>query len=416
MWCVSEMTPTSGIEFLVWLLIVAAIIAMLAKRLKIPYTVSLVLGGLLLGVIQLPILSPLQPGHRPDWLTPDVILILFLPALVFEGSVKLDVRDLLRNSVPLLLLAHVGVLLAALVTGYLVHRLIGLPVLIALLFGCIISATDPISVLAIFKDLRVDKRLSLIMEGESLLNDGTAVVLFGILFGAIAAEKLTVPKGIEQYFLAVAGGAVLGSALGYLASRITGTVDDPQIEITLTTILAYGSYLLAFHLHLSGVIATASAGLMLGNFGAKRGMSAGTRTAMQSFWEYISFVMNSLVFLLIGLEIHVRELLQNWASVLLAIGAVFLGRALSVYLLVPLSNRFAEKIPIRWQHVAVWGGLRGALALALALSLTTAFPYREQILNLTFGVVIFSILVQGLTIKPLVRILQLANGDDAKAA
>jgi CPA1 family monovalent cation:H+ antiporter len=416
MWCVSEMTPTSGIEFLLWLLIVAAIIAMLAKRLRIPYTVSLVLGGLLLGVIQLPILSPLQPGHRPDWLTPDVILILFLPALVFEGSVKLDVRELLRNSVPLLLLANVGVLLAALVTGYLVHWLIGLPVLIALLFGCIISATDPISVLAIFKDLRVDKRLSLIMEGESLLNDGTAVVLFGILFGAIVAERLAVPKGIEQYFLAVAGGAVLGSILGYLASRITGTVDDPQIEITLTTILAYGSYLLAFHLHLSGVIATASAGLMLGNFGAKRGMSAGTRTAMQSFWEYISFVMNSLVFLLIGLEIHVRELLQNWASVLLAIGAVLLGRALSVYLLVPLSNRLAEKIPLRWQHVAVWGGLRGALALALALSLTAAFPYREQILNLTFGVVIFSILVQGLTIKPLVRILKLANGDDAKVA
>jgi CPA1 family monovalent cation:H+ antiporter len=416
MWCVSEMTPTSGIEFLVWLLIVAAIIAMLAKRLRIPYTVSLVLGGLLMGVMQLPVLSPLQPGHRPDWLTPDVILILFLPALVFEGSVKLDVRELLRNSIPLLLLANAGVLLAALVTGYLVHWLIDLPVLIALLFGCIISATDPISVLAIFKDLRVDRRLSLIMEGESLLNDGTAVVLFGILFGVIAAEKLTVPKGIEQYLLAVAGGAVLGSALGYLASRVTGTVDDPQIEITLTTILAYGSYLLAFHLHLSGVIATASAGLMLGNFGAKRGLSAGTRTAMQSFWEYISFVMNSLVFLLIGLEIHVRELLQNWASVLLAIGAVFLGRAFSVYLLVPLSNRFAEKIPLRWQHVAVWSGLRGALALALALSLTTAFPYREQILNLTFGVVIFSILVQGLTIKPLVRILKLANGDDAKAA
>jgi len=400
----------------VWLLIVAAIIAMLAKRLRIPYTVSLVLGGLLLAAIQLPILSPLQPGQRPDWLTPDVILILFLPALVFEGSVKLDVRELLRNSVPLLLLANAGVLLAALVTGYLVHWLIGLPVLIALLFGCIISATDPISVLAIFKDLRVDKRLCLIMEGESLLNDGTAVVLFGILFGAIVAEKLTVPKGIQQYFLAVAGGAVLGSALGYLASRITGTVDDPQIEITLTTILAYGSYLLGFHLHLSGVIATASAGLMLGNFGAKRGMSAGTRTAMQSFWEYISFVMNSLVFLLIGLEIHVRELLQNWASVLFAIGAVLLGRALAVYLLVPLSNRFAEKIPLRWQHVAVWGGLRGALALALALSLTTALPYRDQILNLTFGVVIFSILVQGLTIKPLVRILKLANGDDAKAA
>jgi CPA1 family monovalent cation:H+ antiporter len=119
---------------------------------------------------------------------------------------------------------------------------------------------------------------------------------------------------------------------------------------------------------------------------------------------------------LIGLEIHVRELLQNWTSVLLAIGAVLLGRLLSVYLLVPLSNRFAEKIPIRWQHVAVWGGLRGALALALALSLNSAFPHREQILNLTFGVVIFSILVQGLTIKPLLKLLKLANGDTAAPA
>ena len=412
------MTPSSVIEFLIWLLFAAAIIAMLAKRLRIPYTVSLVVGGLLLGVIRIPIpmLSPLQAGHRPDWLTPDMILILFLPALVFEGSVKLDVRDLIRDSVPLLLLANAGVLLAALVTGYLVHWLIGLPLLIALLFGSIISATDPISVLAIFKDLRVDKRLSLIMEGESLLNDGTAVVLFGILFGAVVAEKLSVPKSVEQYVLAVVGGAILGSTLGYLASRMTETADDPQVEITLTTILAYGSYLFAYHLHLSGVIATASAGLMLGNFGSKEGISPRARIAIQSFWEHISFVMNSLVFLLIGLEIHVRELLQNWTSVLLAIGAVLLARILSVYLLVPLSNRFAEKIPFRWQHVAVWGGLRGALALALALSLNSAFPYREQILNLTFGVVIFSILVQGLTIKPLVKLLRLANGDDATPA
>jgi len=142
-------------------------------------------------------------------------------------------------------------------------------------------------------------------------------------------------------------------------------------------------------------------------------MSARTRTAMQSFWEYISFVMNSLVFLLIGLEIHVRELLHNLNSVALAIGGVLLGRALSVYLIVPLSNRFAETIPVRWQHLAVWGGLRGALALALALSLQSWFPYREQILNLTFGAVIFSILVQGLTIKPLLKLLKLANGDTA---
>ncbi len=349
------MTPSSAVEFLLWLLIVAAIIAMLAKRLRIPYTVSLVLGGLILGTIRLPVLSPLQPGQRPDWLTPDVILILFLPALVFEGSVKLEMRELLRNFSPLLLLANVGVLIAAVVTGCLVHWFIGLPILIALLFGSIISATDPISVLAIFRDLRVSKRLSLIMEAESLLNDGTAVVLFEIVLGAAVAERLSVPKAIGQYFLAVAGGAALGMILGYLAGRITETVDDPQIEITLTTILAYGSYLFAHHLHLSGVIATASAGMMLGNLELEKRMSARTRTAMQSFWEYISFVMNSLVFLLIGLEIHPRELVENWTSILFAIGAVLLGRVLSVYLLVPLSNLFAEKIPFRWQHVAVWG-------------------------------------------------------------
>ena len=410
------MTPTSGIEFLLWLLIAAAIIAILAKRLRIPYTVALVVGGLLLGTVRIPLLSPLQSGNRPDWLTPDVILILFLPALVFEGSVKLDLRELLRNSVPLLLLANAGVLLAAFATGYLVHWLIGLPVLVALLFGSIISATDPISVLAIFKDLKVNKRLSLIIEGESLLNDGTAVVLFGILFGAVVAETFSVPRGIAQYLLAVAGGAFLGSALGYVASRITGAVDDPQIEITLSTILAYGSYLLAFHLHLSGVIATASAGLILGNFGSKTGMSGRTRTAMESFWEYVSFVMNSLVFLLIGLEIHVRQLLRNWTLVTLAVAAMLLGRFLSVYLLIPLSNRFSEKLSFRWQSVIVWGGLRGALALALALSLPSTFPYREQILDLTFGVVIFSIVVQGLTIKPLLQLLKLTSGDTATKA
>ncbi len=403
------MTANSAVEFLIWLLIAASIIAVIAERLRIPYTVSLVLGGLLLGALRLPILSPLQPGHRPDWLTPDVILILFLPALVFEGSIKIDVRHLIKNGVPLLLLATLGVLMATLVTGFMVHWTIGLPVLMALLFGSIISATDPISVLAIFKDLKVEKRLSLLVEAESLLNDGTAVVLFEILLAGVIAGKLNLLNGVGQFFVAIAGGAALGFALGYLASKITETIDDPQIEITLTTILAYGSYLLAHHLHLSGVIATGAAGVMVGNFGAKRGMSARTRTAIESFWEYVSFVMNSLIFLLIGLEVRLGQLMQAWQPVLFAIAAVLLGRMLSVYALVPVSNLFAETIPLRWQHVAVWGGLRGSLALAIALSLDSALPYRDEILNLTFGIVVFSILVQGLTIKPFLRILGIQN-------
>jgi len=401
-------TATSAVEFLIWLLIAASAIAMLAKRLRAPYTVALVAGGLMLSALRLPHLSPLNPGQRPDWLTPDVILIVFLPALVFEGSVKLNVRDLLRNSAPLLLLANVGVLLAALVTGYLVHWITGLPVEIALLFGAIISATDPISVLAIFKDLRMDKRLSLIVEGESLLNDGTAAALFQIVLAGVISGHLGVSKGLGQFLFAVLGGAVLGSFLGYAASRLTRTIDDPELQITVTAVVAYSSYLLAYQLHLSGIIATASAGLIVGNLGT-RNCSTQTKTALESFWAYVAFLMNSLVFLLIGLEIHVDALLRSWRPVLLTVGAVLVGRALSVYLLVPVSNTLTEKIPLRWQHVIVWGGLRGALALALALSLDSTFPERVRVLDLTFGVVVFSILVQGLTIKPLLKILRLAS-------
>ena len=405
------MTPGTAVEFLIWLLLAASVIALLAERLRIPYTVSLVFGGLLLGALRLPVLSPLQAGHRPDWLTPDVILIVFLPALVFEASVKIDVRNLKREFVPLFLLVTVGVLMAAVVTGYLVHWATGLPVLMALLFGSIISATDPISVLAIFKDLKTSARLSLLIEGESLLNDGTAVVLFQVLLAGIVAGNLSIARGGGHFILAVLLGAGIGFSLGYVASKITATVDDPQIEITLTTIVAYGSYLLAYHLHLSGIIATGAAGLMVGNFGAKTSMSPRTLAAMQSFWEYVAFVMNSLVFLLIGLEVHIGALLHAWRPLLFAIAAVLIGRALSVYTLVPFSNLFATRIPFRWQHVAVWGGLRGALALALALSLDSTLPYRAQILDMTFGVVIFSILVQGLTMKPFLKMLKIANGN-----
>ncbi|MGH9438384.1 MAG: cation:proton antiporter, partial [Terriglobia bacterium] len=240
------MATNHAIEFLIWLLIAASIIAVVAARLKIPYTVALVLGGLLIGSLhRLPMVQSFTQGNRPNWLTPDIVLILFLPPLLFEASINLPFRYLRRNLFPILLLANVGVLAATVITGFAIHWVFGLPVIIALVFGAIISATDPVSVVSVFKELGVPKRLSMILEGESLFNDGTAIVLFGILVAGVYSGNLGVAKGIGLFFAVVVGAAVLGAFMGYLFTKITQQIDEPRIEITLTTILAYSSYLIA---------------------------------------------------------------------------------------------------------------------------------------------------------------------------
>lgn len=398
------MTTNSAVEFLIWLLIAASVIAVLAARLRIPYTVALVIGGLVLGTVRLPIVETLVK-NQPDWLTPNIVLVIFLPALLFDGSLRLQVRQLRENALPIGLLATAGVLAATLVTGFAAHWLLNLPLLVALVFGAITAATDPISVLSIFKEMAVPRQLSIVVEGESLFNDGTAAALFTVLAGGVISGTLSVRAGVQAFVVEVCGGIAVGMGLGYIFSKFIQRIDDPAIEITLTTVLAYGSYLAAQTLHLSGVIATVAAGLVAGNVGARREMSPRTRIALWSFWEYLSFIVNSLVFLLIGLQVHVKTLLQEWRPTLLAIATVVLGRVLSVYGLVPFSNIFGRKISQGWQHVLVAGGIRGALALALALSLPRTFPYREQILAMTFGVVAFTIIVQGLAIKPLLHVL-----------
>jgi CPA1 family monovalent cation:H+ antiporter len=261
--------------------------------------------------------------------------------------------------------------------------------------------------------MNVGKRLAVLIEGESLLNDGTAVVLFQILLAGAMTGGLSLSEGFGRFVVVAFGGAVLGLVLGYAVSKVTERVDDPSIEITLTTILAYGSYLLAEQLHVSGVIATVGAGLMIGNYGAEYGMTARTRIALWSFWEYFAFVVNSLVFLLIGIEVHILNLLDSAQAILVALGTVLVARVLVVYLLSPVNNLFsARKIPLRWQHVLVWGGLHGGVSMALALSLTPEFPHRNLILEMTFGVVAFSIVVQGLTMKPLLRRLKLVGAKE----
>ncbi len=248
--------------------------------------------------------------------------------------------------------------------------------------------------------------------GESLFNDGTAAVAFQLILAGIVTNQFDALSGIRQFLIVALGGGLIGFLVGYAASRITAYVDEPRIEITFTTIVAYGSYLLAEQVHVSGVIATVIAGLTVGNLGAQMGMSPRTRVAVWAFWEYLAFVVNSLVFLLIGIEVHVAQILESWLTIALAIGAVLLGRTLVVYALSPLSGRLGEPIPARWNPVLIWGGLRGSVSIALVLSLPQDFPHRATLLTLCFGVVAFSIVVQGLTMKPLLNWLGIIEETD----
>lgn len=391
---------------IVWLLLIASAVAMAVRRVRIPYTVALVIVGAVVGLF----------GVLPDLhLTPEVVFDIFLPILLFEAAFHLQYRELRLNAVPVLVLAVPGLLLSALVTGGGLHLLAGpaglpgisLPV--ALLFGAMISATDPISVIAVFRELGVNRRLAQIVEGESLFNDGTAVVVFGILLEMIRGGEVGLRAGFATFVVVVVGGAAVGLALGLIFSRLTALIDDHLIEITLTTILAFAAYLGAEMVHCSGVISVVMAGLMVGNYGTRTGMSPTTRVSVGDFWEYAAFVVNSAIFLLIGLEVMAGSFVDFLGGVVAAVGATFLGRAVGVAASAAVINRFAAPLSPRWQGVMVWGGLRGSLSMALALTLPADFPARQALLAMVFGVVAFSLVVQGLSMKPLLRRLGLGG-------
>jgi monovalent cation:H+ antiporter, CPA1 family len=285
----------------------------------------------------------------------------------------------------------------------------------ALVFGAIISATDPIAVVAIFKSLGVPKRLSVLLEGESLLNDGTAIVFFMLSVGLVTGTVVTA-GGLALDFIKIVGiGALIGAGVGLAVSQVIRQVDDPMIEITLTTIAAYGSFLAAEHFHYSGVIATVSAGMLCGNYGARVGMSPSTRIAVETFWEYVAFALNSIVFLLIGLEVHFQALMASWQAILVAYLVVTGGRALIIFGASSLLRRTRERIPWAWSVILTWGGLRGGLPMVLVLSLPKDFSHRELLVSMTFGVVILSILVHGLTMSPLLRWLGIVRGHQERA-
>jgi CPA1 family monovalent cation:H+ antiporter len=384
------------IESVELLLLVAAVVAMVARRLRLPYSVGLVLGGIALAWL------PFGPGIT---LTRELIFNAFLPPLIFEAALYIAWPSLRRDLPVVLTLATAGVVLSAGVTTVGMHVLAHWSWPAALLFGVLISATDPVSVIATFKEAGVHGRLRELVEAESLLNDSTAAVAFGIAIAFATGAPITPMGTLQVLAVTVTGGVACGALVAAALLALAGRTEDPLVEITFTTVAAYGSFLLAEHLGVSGVLATLTAGILLGNIGPLGAISPQGREAVQSFWDYAAFVVNSLIFLLMGmLEAH-----QSFNRVLLpigiAIGLVIAGRALSTYVCCALFRFSALRVKASHQHVLVWGGLRGALALALALGLPISLPYRDAVVTVAFAVVAFSVIVQGLSITPVMRAL-----------
>ncbi len=391
------------VRLLAAMLAMVAGLALIARRSGLPETVILVLAGLVVSEVGWGLSQPLQP---------DIILYLFLPPLLFEAAFRLDLR-LLRQSIgPVLVLAVPGVVLSTGVAALAVHMALQLPWSAALLFGGIMAATDPVAVLALFRRMGVPARLAIIAEGESLFNDGTALVLFGAVL-AMTTGKLSASEQFITLVLEVMGGSAVGLAMGYIGSRITALVDDHLVEMTISTALAYGSYVLAEYLRGSGVLATVFAGLVLGSYGRQIGMSETTRRLLDDLWEYLAFFANAVLFLLIGVVVPGQGLLRRPGEVLIGIAAVLLGRIAVLYILAPLVTRPQHRLPAKYRHVLFWGGVRGAVGVAATLSLPAALPHRDQIQTLAYGAIVFTLLVQGLTIKPLVRRLGLLEADTA---
>ncbi len=384
-----------SIERIELLLLIAAVVAMIARRFRTPYSVGLVLAGIGLAMLT---------RTREIELTKELIFTAFLPPLVFEATLNIRWPDLRKDLPVIVSFATLGVVLSAAVTTLGMHFLAGWDWSSAALFGTLIAATDPVSVIATLKDGGVHGRLRLLMEAESLFNDSTAAIAFGLAMLLAAGGDITV-LGVTQSLLAnVLGGVVCGAVVAGAALLLAGRTTDHLIEITFTTVAAYGSFLLAEHFHFSGVLATLTAGLMIGNLGHLGPISSRGRVAVISFWEYAAFVANSLIFILIG----IREANQNFLNVLVpavfAIILVTLGRAVAIYPIAALFSRSDRwRIQRSHQHLLFWGGLRGALALALALGLPLQTAQRDEIITVAFAVVAFSIFVQGLTMMPLLQ-------------
>ena len=395
--------PDLSITTLGVLLLTASLVAMLSRRLKLPYSVGLVVAGIALALLPRGIDVPLSR---------DLVFTVLLPPLIFEAALQLKWRAFSADLPLALLLAFPGVAIAAGVVAVGAHYLIGWGWLGSGLFGVLIAATDPVAVVAAFRELRIAPRLCVLVDSESLLNDGAAAVGFTVLVGiALGGDSSPLAAAATLGWM-IGGGVLAGAVVAGLMLLIASRADDHLVEITLTTIAAYGSFLFADRIGGSGVLATLTAGLIAGNLGWQGPVSRDSRAHLRAFWEYAAFLANSVVFLLIGGHVAHESLALFSATAGLGILLVLAGRAAAVYPLSALVRRGSQRIPMPYQHVLFWGGLRGALGLALALGLPATVPERNEIAVVALAVVAFSIFIQGLSMPTLVRRLGLVVDDD----
>jgi CPA1 family monovalent cation:H+ antiporter len=336
-------------------------------------------------------------------LTKDLIFTALLPPLLFEAAFYIDWNQLRRDFSVIVVLATLGVVLSACVTALGMHYLAHWQWLGALVFGVLIAATDPVSVVATFREAKAQGRLLVLVEAESLFNDGTAAVAFGVVVAMASGQQLTSLEITAMLLKTIGGGILCGAAVALGALLLAGRTDDHLVEITFTTVAAYGSFLLAEHFGWSGVLATITAGLVMGNLKSFGTISDPGKVAVQAFWEYAAFVANSLVFLLIGMHEAHQDFVAIWLPAVIAIVLVTMGRAVAIYPCCFLFSRSSLYVTMRHQHIMFWGGLRGAVALALALGLPPEVPQREKIVTISFAVVAFSVFAQGLTMASLLR-------------
>ena len=386
---------------------IASLVAIVARSARIPYTIALVVVGL--GVGSIGIL------HAPH-LTKELLFEVFLPGLIFEAAYNLNAHELRANWRTVASLAVPGVVAAIALTALLAvgaFHLLGMEGALSwrdlLVFAALVAATDPIAVVSMFRQVGVSPRLTTLVEAESLFNDGTSIVVLSLVLAYVTGTAGGATFFVLKFAGVVGGGVLVGSTIAFLLAHVSKQLDDPMVEITLTVIAAYGSFIAAERLNLSGVIATVCAGLVLGTYGRAVAMAEQTRISVDAFWEYVAFAMNSIVFLLIGLEVRGSGLLHSAVPILVAFCAVVFARFGVVVAVTLLMQRTSERIPFAWAGLITWGGLRGALSMVLALALPADFPNRETLVNMTFGVVLLSLLLQGLTMPRVAARLSVAS-------